>query len=159
VRHYKTARTILRKSLEDIEAGHWKRGHLAVIPAAAFNGEFYEDGDAVGNDVVVYVKDACDVQMGCAVGLVAMYGGIGEPLKRGFFQPEYPSRARNKVPGVEQALRALYDALPARRRYEDSADLALDDLEYAVIDYNDERHVSKKTAANWFRKALEIVGG
>ena len=129
-----SAKTILKKSIKDIEAGQWCQGDL------------YKERDP--DTGTPYPK-----LHACAVGLVAMHGldGIQEGDK---FYFDYPTEMSPEP--VRTALRALYDALPKGRKskWRTGDFLSMRD---AVIEYNDAPSTKRTRAAAWFSKALDKI--
>lgn len=166
------AKTILRESLSDIDAGRWCQSDLAIQEYVPDNGD----------------ERPTDKLMGCAIGLVAMHGGVG---KRGtllyvnpetgveervaVFYPDYPET--NSPRGVLTAVDALYAALPKSKRLTDeqidrkveqmqkdgkapdyTCDIsALEVKISAIVDHNDKGSTSRLKARRWFADAFELV--
>lgn len=118
-----TAAEILQAAIEDIEAGFWCKNDLWK----AFEEE-------VDWSSACTTRSLTEKPIGCALGLVAMYGGwgkghyayVGENMPYGsyerkpsrgtnvkrvrVFEPSYPN---DKSPqAVKDAVQALYDAIP-----------------------------------------------
>ncbi len=169
--HYDSATRILEESIKDIAAGYWCKSHLAKY------GEGVDDGgnvcDFSPDDVFTETTEnwqsfsPYEKPMGCALGLIAMYGGIGEPFKQKVdgvwlegFCPTYPNDhfgITDSHPVVE-SLKALYEALPEDRKIvPDYGDFDIDEVESAVYEYNDSDDCDRPTAEAWFRRALDLV--
>ena len=180
MRFYKTGKSIIKASLEDIQNGQWCKGKLAELGTCAvavdaksvpYTAEI--DEDFAGRHRLWTSKSKLeDVQkkdpMGCAMGLIAMHAGIGKEIvvrdrktKEDivFFVPRYANFKDG--PGVKAAMLALYNAIPAtwrktRERYEgERADPTNSDhvMGY-IIGYNDDECDQAK-AKRWFKKALD----
>lgn len=173
---YKTARAILEHSLAEIEAGHWCQGMLADLGKykPKWSKKFIRiSSEDDPRDVESDDPEFLDKPMGCAIGLVATFGGVGRDItfslgerKVTFFVPEYPDD--DSPQGVKDAVRALAWAVPKRTRkrmgYTDErleeiglSDHYDDNYENLVTSYNDRRTVTRKAAAEWFRRALESL--
>lgn len=123
-----TAKTILKKSIEDIEAGHWCQGNI---------------GQRNGTTEA------------CAVGLLSMHADYGN-RKGKWFYPRYPDA--NAPAGTRKALAALHSVLPKDRKSEWETDEDLYQwLNHDVTSYNDESTTNEKKALAWFRKALNSL--
>ena len=154
----KNAKTILTRSLEDIQAGNWKR-------------QTWGGGKANGK---------CEIDMGCANGLISMHGGHvsyeGEttdgkyryispvPANASAYNAE--TRTRDEAPsGVVKATKAVFKALP--KSYQQAAKEQLDEYHNdlseldvmvdTIIDWNDQGTTTQRKAATVFRKAIELL--
>jgi hypothetical protein len=166
----RNAEQILRKSVADIDAGFWCQGDL---------------GYCVGTEAPFKTEDSKD-HMGCAVGLLSMYGNhsyttqiSGKPIT----YLSYPSDGVAPK-GVRVALEALYFALPKKRQLSKTrfnnaranyieefttygdGDLTKRQIENqatvsvmqeAVVGYNDDTTTNQAKALKWFTKALNSV--
>jgi len=153
----KNAKTILTRSLDDIQAGNWKR-------------QTWGNGKSNGK---------CEIEMGCANGLISMHGGHvgyeGEsadgkyryfspaPANTSAYNPE--TRKYEDAPsGVVKATKAVFKALPrtyqqaAQEQMEEHGHLSeLDVMVETIIDWNDEGTTTQRKAATVFRKAIELL--
>ncbi len=166
MKHYSTAKEILEESIKDIAAGHWCKGNLA------------EYGETKGGTTFSNEQVGCDTSawdsfipfekpMGCAIGLISTYGGLGSEFEQQVdgvtlksFEPEYPNSAYslNDSAPVVEALKALYDAAPGIGGTGDPGfDLEIDDVETAIYEYNDSSECTQPVAEAWFRRALALV--
>lgn len=152
---YKTAKTILKHALEDIEAGMWCKGQLAEYGTCGVL--------RVGEDNLYCLDtfEAHEKPMGCALGLLATYGGLGKEKKykingvvTTFFVPTYPSFNHGRE--IEKALVALATAVPKSHRQGLDTQAEQSVIE-TIYSYNDMDHVTKDRAVRWFRKALATV--
>ncbi len=194
MRHYRSAQGILEHSLQDIEAGYWKSAVLMEFPLSAIlkdereeYAEYLESGNLTTEfgpvEGVTIRKNTCDIPMGCALGMVAMYGGVGttDQMRPGYFAPGYPSEWINrgqKIPeAVVQAMFLLGAAIPEsntnRRMLRDQEGLEivgewdqinpgiqeeiLLTVEGAITGYNDSGGTGKKKAAEWFQRAIALA--
>lgn len=164
---YKTAKAILSHSLSDIEGGLWCKSHLAEYGTCTWENGYKQtiSEDEVGSNLESAVSaDLRDKPMGCALGLVSMYGGHGEEFdiqvngcRLVSFAPMYPA-AGNPSAGVVAAVQALFKALPKQDREEALEDGDnIDNWESAVYSYNDRATCTKARAAAWFRRALAVA--
>lgn len=158
IKTFKTTKALLQRSLAEIEAGNWCKGELAR--------HFVETGPHF-----LSPQKLRDQPMGCALGLVCMFAGLGKITKveyRGkegerrnkiLFDPEWPED--DSPEAVKYAIIALAKAVPRKERAEINAGLenpnAGDKLYRAqrlVWSYNDMSTTDQAEAAAWFRKAI-----
>lgn len=167
MKHYKTAKAILAHSLEDIQSGLWCKSQLAEYGTCRWEDGFEER--IVEDSSFPELRDAVSADlhrkpMGCALGLVSMYGGHGDEIdvqvngcRLISFVPFYPTFGEPN-PGVVAAVKALFDALPKSSREEAAEDGdGLDVWENWVYSHNDSSWCTQGRAAAWFRKALALA--
>lgn len=157
MQHYDTAREILEASLADIEAGKWICSQLATSTI---------DGEIFGGCFIVE-----DAPMGCALGLIATHGGHGKAstlVVNGkeweSFTPAYPSEhawyggadSQEDGPDASDAVLEARDAL-IRACGREPRGTGQDELVYGYNDSLRDAPKGAERAAEWFRKALELV--
>ncbi len=167
MKHYSTAKEILEESIKDISAGHWCKGNLAEYGETEGGATF--SNEQIGSDTSAWEPFIpFEKPMGCAIGLISMYGGLGSEFEQQIdgvtlksFMPEYPNSAYglNDSAPVVEALKALYDAAPGVGTVDSAHEFDMDiaDIETAVFEYNDSSGCDRPTAEAWFRRALAIV--
>lgn len=172
-----TAKELLQSSLDDIKEGHWCTGVLGDfgLRTTGIDLKIRITDDHLREGLV---KDELGVElldkpMGCAVGLVSTYAGIGEPVHvvvggvpRELFAPFYPDDKAPKP--VWDAMRSLALSVPESslsRDYKDPDDpyytdlssvLSMSTLVDVVTAYND--RIDRNKAEEWFSDALERLG-
>lgn len=177
---YKTARGILKAAIADIEAGQWCGVELAQLnyhdeahnvvleDMLAHPSKFrkaYTEARKKAKEAGVKLgrrfgggDTLADKPIGCALGLCVMHGGEGLEILVtngqifNLIHVDYPTK--NSAPHILRAVRALYDAIPAGRRYY-SENPTLKNQINAITSYNDDR--SQMGALKWFKAALAIV--
>lgn len=165
MKKYKTAKTILRHAIDDIDAGLWCRGALAKYGKyktqyGAFDLTSEESFSCAAEDS--FEMNLLDKPTGCALGLVSMYAGLGTTetqvvngKKVTLFVPRYPEFKDGE--GVRAALIALAKATPKKYHHVDIDTANDDEVAKVIYSYNDDKTTTKGKASKWFNKALAQV--